>query len=84
MAMLCLNGHVAGFMVRENALSTVWAPAPQLSVARTVKFDVPVPVGVPETRPEGFMFIPEGSEPPIRPKVTAPCPPVVLNWYEYA
>jgi len=77
-------GQEAGLTVSENALSTAWAPPPQLSVARTVKFDVPVTVGVPETSPEGFMFIPEGSDPPIRLKVTAPCPPVVLNWYEYA
>jgi len=70
-------GHVAGLMVSENALSTVCAPAPQLSVARTVKLDVPVPVGVPETSPEGFMFIPEGNEPAIRLKFTGAWPPLV-------
>ena len=31
------GGHGCGLMVRENALSTVCAPPPQLSVARTVK-----------------------------------------------
>jgi len=58
-------GHVAGFMVRENALSTVCAPPAQLSVACTVKLAVPVPVGVPKIRPEEFIFKPAGNAPEI-------------------
>jgi len=72
-------GQEAGLMVRENALSTVCAPALQLSVTRTVKFDVPVAAGIPDMRPAALRFIPDGKEPAIRLKFTGDCPPVVLN-----
>jgi hypothetical protein len=62
-------GHDAGFMVREKALSTIWAPPAQLSVARTVKLAVPVPVGVPEISPEVLMPSPDGNAPEIMPKL---------------
>jgi hypothetical protein len=78
------DGQEAGFMVIENVMSTVCVPAPQLSVARIVKLNVPVAVGVPEMSPAELIFIPGGNEPPIRLKVTGGCPPVVLTWYEYA
>jgi len=64
------TGQEAGFMVRENALSTTCAPAPQLSVACTVKLNVPIAVGIPEMRPAEFIFSPDGNKPAIRLKVT--------------
>jgi len=77
-------GQEAGLMVIENALSTVCAPAPQLSTARTVKLNVPAAVGIPDMSPVELIFISDGREPAITVKVTGTCPPVVLNWYEYA
>jgi hypothetical protein len=72
-------GHATGLMVIENALSTVCAPPPsgeeQLSVARTVKLNVPAAVGIPDMRPPEFIFIPDGREPAIRLKVTGGWPP---------
>jgi hypothetical protein len=68
-------------MVSENALSTVCAPPPsgeeQLSVARTVKLNVPAAVGIPEMKPPELMFIPDGRKPVIRLKETGDCPPDV-------
>ena len=63
-------GHAAGLMVIENALSTVCAPAPQLSAARTVKLNVPAAVGMPEMSPPELIFIPDGNDPAITLKVT--------------
>ena len=71
-------GHGAGLMVIENALSAVCMPAAQLSVARTVKFEVPVAVGIPDINPAELIFIPDGNEPAIKPKVTGACPPEVV------
>jgi hypothetical protein len=65
-------------MVIENALSAVCAPAPQLSVARTVKLNVPAAVGTPEIKPAELIFIPEGREPAIRLKATGGWPPDVV------
>ena len=77
-------GQEAGLMVSENALSAICAPPAQLSVVRTVKFDVPATVGIPEIRPAELIFIPGGKEPESILKPTGTCPPVALNWYEYA
>ena len=71
-------GHAAGLTVSVNALSTVCTPAPQLSVARTVKFDVPAAVGIPDIRPAEFIFIPDGKEPAITLKATGACPPALV------
>jgi hypothetical protein len=76
------EGHAAGLMVIENALSAVCAPAPQLSVARTVRLNVPAAVGMPDMRPPELMFIPDGKEPAITLKVTGACPPEVATWNE--
>jgi hypothetical protein len=76
-------GHAAGLMVSENALSTVCAPFPtgekQLSVARTVKLNVPAAVGIPDMKPAEFIFNPDGKEPAITLKLTGDCPPDVCN-----
>ena len=71
------DGQEAGFIVSENAMSTVCAPAAQLSVALTVNVAVPDPVGVPEIRPEEVMFKPEGNDPEIMLNATGDCPPEV-------
>ena len=73
------GGHGCGLIVSVNALSVVCAPAPQLSVARTVKLYVPAAAGVPEISPDALRFSPEGREPEITLKETGAWPPEVFN-----
>jgi hypothetical protein len=71
--------HPCGLIVIENSLSAVCAPPVQLSVARTVKTDVPALVGVPEMTPEEPIFRPAGNVPAIILKLTGAWPPDVVN-----
>jgi hypothetical protein len=72
------GGHGCGLIVIVKFLSAVCAPAAQLSVARTVKLNVPAAVGIPDMKPAEFIFNPDGKEPPITLKVTGACPPEVV------
>jgi hypothetical protein len=54
------------------------------SVAVTVKEDVPVWVAVPERSPAGVSVKPDGGDPAVTAKVTAPVPPVAVMACEYA
>jgi hypothetical protein len=78
------GGHGWGLIVIENALSAVCAPVPQLSVARTVKFEVPAVDGVPVISPVGLMLSPAGNDPPTILKEIGTCPPEVCSCCEYA
>ena len=49
------------------------------SKAVTVRGNVPLRVGVPESTPVGVSVIPGGSDPVVTAKVTAPVPPVAEN-----
>lgn len=50
----------------------------QESVAVTLGVLIPVPVGVPESKPPLESVNPAGN--PVAPHVTAPVPPVLANW----
>ena len=67
--------HAAGLIVIVRLLSDVCAPPAQLSVARTVKVEVPIAVGIPLIRPVELMFNPAGNDPDITLKVIGACPP---------
>jgi hypothetical protein len=73
------EGQDAGFTVRINALSTDCGKSPrgQLSVALTVKENVPGTFGRPDMKPEEDRLIPGGSEPETRLKVIGDWPPDV-------
>jgi hypothetical protein len=75
-----MGGQGAGFIVRENALSAVCDPVEQLSVARTVKLNVPDVVGVPEMSPVEPSANPGGRVPDRRLKETGGSPPDDCNW----
>src|SRR5260221_166060 len=49
-------------MSTANTLSTVTGP---VAVARTVKTVIPVPVGVPDSRPDELRLNPPGAEPDV-------------------
>jgi hypothetical protein len=72
------GAHGCRLIVMVNACWAVCAPPVQLSVACTVKFDVPAAVGIPDMKPAEFIFIPDGNEPAITVKVTVACPPEVV------
>lgn len=63
-------------MVRENALLAVAGVGVVLSAAQTVKFAVPLPVGVPEITPFALIDKPTGSAPELIDQVHVPLPPV--------
>jgi len=71
-------------IVRENALLAVAGVGVVLSDTPTVKFDVPLPVGVPEITPPALIDRPAGSDPEVIDHVYAPLPPVVARAAEYA
>jgi hypothetical protein len=73
------GGHGCGLIVRVSACWVVCAPPAQLSVACTVKPNVPVVVGVPAINPDGLRFNPDGNEPPAILNVVGGCPPDVFN-----
>jgi len=73
------GGHGCGLMVRANACWAVCAPPAQLSIACTVKLNVPVVEGVPAINPDELRFNPEGSEPPAILNVIGAWPPEVFN-----
>ena len=77
--MIFRGGHGSGLIVIEKSLFIVCAPAAQLSIARTVKLNVPAVVGVPEINPDELRFKPEGSDPPTTLNVIGACPPDVFN-----
>ena len=59
-------GQAAGLIVREKLFCTLWGANAQLSVAVTVKENVPTVVGVPEMSPVELRLKPVGSEPDAR------------------
>ena len=77
------DGHAAALMDIERLLSAVCAPPPvgkkQLSVARTVKVDIPVEDGVPVINPVELIFSPAGSDPPTILKEIGNCPPELVT-----
>jgi hypothetical protein len=58
------------------------AVAELLSVARTVMFEVPDPVGVPLTTPVDDILKPAGKVPEARLHVQAPVPPTAARTWE--
>ena len=72
-------GHCPGFTVIVRLLSDVCAPPPQLSVALTMKVDVPGDDGVPLIRPVELIFNPAGNAPDKMLKFTGDCPPEVVT-----
>jgi len=72
------GGHGCGLMVRATVCWAVCAPPAQLSIACTVKLNVPVVEGVPAISPDELIFRPEGKEPETTPKVIGDCPPDVV------
>lgn len=52
---------------------------PELSVTVTVKFDVPVVVGVPFSVPEDERVNPAGNEPAVTAKVYGAVPPAAVS-----
>jgi len=73
------GGHGCGLIVIKKSLFALCAPPAQLSIACTVKLNVPVVVGVPAINPDKLRFNPEGSAPPARLNVIGACPPEVFN-----
>jgi hypothetical protein len=67
----------AGVTVRVNARETGRGDDP-LSVAVTVMFDVPEPLGVPTIVPDGFNVSPAGRLPPVSVNVRGATPPVTV------
>jgi hypothetical protein len=70
-------GHGAGFTVIVMLLSDVCAPPAQLSVALTVKVDIPADDGVPVISPDALMLNPDCNVPDTMLKITGACPPDV-------
>src|SRR5437868_14094940 len=68
-------------MVSENALFTACG-VEQESCACTVNDDVPVPVGVPESKPLELSVRPAGTVPAITVHETGAMPPALVNWNE--
>ena len=68
----------AKLIVTLNGLSP---QPPTVSVARTVKLNVPVAEGVPESNPAALSVKPVGSgnEPGASPQLSAPVPPVAVS-----
>ena len=71
------------FGFRTSPLTTMEsacvAVAPNASVTRTVKFDVPAVVGLPEMTPAADRVSPAGSEPDASDQVSGPVPPVATS-----
>jgi hypothetical protein len=74
-------GDVAGLIVSANAFVVVWVP---LSAACTVKFAVPVVVGVPLNTPALDKLSPAGTAPVVTDHVYGAVPPVAASVCEYA
>ena len=72
------EGHGWGLLVRVNALCTFCALPAQLSVACTVKLNIPVVVGVPVINPDELRFKPDGKDPETRLNIIGDCPPDVV------
>ena len=62
-------GQAAGLIVREKLFCTFWGVGKQLSVAVTVKENVPAVVGVPVMSPAELRLSPGGREPPLSDQV---------------
>jgi hypothetical protein len=81
-------GKVAGAIVIEGqaiVIEYVREPVQLLpSVAVTVKLNVPVTVGVPDTTPPVDSVMPAGKAPAVTAYVTVPTPPVWDNVWLYA
>ena len=71
--------HGWGLMVTVKAMSAVCSATAQLSVARSVKLDVPVAVGRPDKNPDELIFKPDGKAPETILNVIGDCPPEVVN-----
>jgi hypothetical protein len=72
------HGDGWGLMVNVNALCTFFVLPAQLSVACTVKLNVPEVDGAPEINPDALKFTPEGKAPVTIVKDTGDCPPEVV------
>jgi hypothetical protein len=72
------GGGITGLIVMLRDCLTLCGVGEQLSVAAMVNDEVPGVVGIPEIRPDGLRFSPDGKEPETRLKVIAPCPPEVV------
>lgn len=76
------SGAIAAAMVKLNGTVVVWCVGAQESVAVTLIVKVPVPVGVPESKPLVERLRPAGT--PVAVQVTLPVPPEFANWNEDA
>ena len=76
-----LTGTTAGATVIDSDRE---ADPDTVSVALTVKFEVPEVVGVPAIWPGALRFSPAGNEPEAIDHVKYPVPPLACNVCEYA
>src|SRR5436305_5161678 len=82
----CCQGEGSPAIVIERACvsSSDGSLIASLSATRTVKFEVPDLVGVPEITPVDERLSPAGSVPDARLHTRAPSPPVAASVCEYA
>lgn len=73
------HGDGWGLTVNVNALCTFCALPAQLSIACTVKLNVPAVDGVPVIKPDELKFNPEGKDPATIMKDIGDCPPEVVS-----
>jgi hypothetical protein len=79
---IAIGGICAEIVMLKEVGPTLWGVGLQESVTVTEMDNVPVPVGDPESSPEGESVIPAGT--PVADQTTGRIPPLELNWKEYA